>query len=98
MTVSPNFTGLGRGLLMLAVGAFTAPASGDDAVVKDSTGVATRADAHRPRVPLLSDAEAWSHLPTAEVGSGQRLPAWARAVARSLPRTTAAMLRLDWIH
>jgi alkylhydroperoxidase family enzyme len=51
--------------------------------------------AHKPRVLLLSDAEAWRALPTAEKGSGQPLPTWARALARSLPRTTAAMLELD---
>lgn len=50
------------------------------------------------RVPLPSDAEAWTLLPTAEQGSGQPLPAWARAFARSLPRTTAAMIDLDRIQ
>jgi alkylhydroperoxidase family enzyme len=50
------------------------------------------------RVPLLSDAEAWRLLPAAEKGAGQPLPAWARALARSLPRTTAAMLELDHLH
>jgi len=48
------------------------------------------------RVLLLSDAEAWQRLPKAEEGAGGRLPAWARALATSLPRTTAAMLELDW--
>ena len=47
------------------------------------------------RVPLLSDAEAWKALPPATRGAGQPLPGWARAFARSLPRTTAAMLDLD---
>jgi alkylhydroperoxidase family enzyme len=50
------------------------------------------------RVPLLSDAEAWQRLPKVEEGTGGRLPAWARALAASLPRTTAAMLELDWRH
>ena len=51
--------------------------------------------AHEPRVRLLSDGEAWRVLPAAEQGGGQPLPTWARALARSLPRTTAAMLELD---
>jgi alkylhydroperoxidase family enzyme len=50
------------------------------------------------RVPLLGDAQAWRLLPAAEKGAGQPLPAWARALARSLPRTTAAMLELDHLH
>jgi alkylhydroperoxidase family enzyme len=50
------------------------------------------------RVPLLTDAQAWRLLPAAAQGAGQPLPAWARALARSLPRTTAAMLELDALH
>jgi alkylhydroperoxidase family enzyme len=50
------------------------------------------------RVPLLDNAEAWKRLPAAERGAGQPLPAWVRALARSLPRTTAAMLELDHLH
>lgn len=49
------------------------------------------------RVPLLNDAEAWARLPETEAASG-RLPAWARALAGSLPRTTAAMLELDYLY
>ena len=52
----------------------------------------------RARVPLLSDEEAWKRLPAVESGGGQPLPSWARALAGSLPRTTAAMLNLDRIH
>ncbi|MGO9470213.1 MAG: carboxymuconolactone decarboxylase family protein [Isosphaeraceae bacterium] len=52
----------------------------------------------RARVPLLSDDDAWKRLPAVVSGGGQRLPAWARALAGSLPRTTAAMLDLDRIH
>jgi alkylhydroperoxidase family enzyme len=48
--------------------------------------------------PILSDREAWQHLPRAETGAGQPLPIWARALAPSLPRTTAAMLELDYLH
>jgi alkylhydroperoxidase family enzyme len=50
------------------------------------------------RVPLLSDMEAWKRLPAVESGGGQRLPSWARALAQSMPRTTAAMLDLDRIQ
>jgi alkylhydroperoxidase family enzyme len=50
------------------------------------------------RVPLLTDADAWKRLPSAEKGSGEPLPAWARALADALPRTTAAMLELDYLH
>jgi len=50
------------------------------------------------RVPLLDDADAWRHLPRATQGGGQPLPYWARALARTLPQTTAAMLELDRLH
>jgi alkylhydroperoxidase family enzyme len=55
------------------------------------------ADAPRPW-PLVSNEEAWKLLPDALVGGGSRLPSWARATARDLPRTTAAMLDLDRLH
>jgi alkylhydroperoxidase family enzyme len=48
--------------------------------------------------PLLSDEECWRKLPSAELGGGQTLPTWARAMAGAMPRTTAAMLRLDFLH
>jgi alkylhydroperoxidase family enzyme len=48
--------------------------------------------------PLLSNEETWHFLPKTLSGSGQPLPAWARALARGLPRTTAALLDLDRIH
>lgn len=51
-----------------------------------------------PFVPLLSDDRAWAHLPEVSSGTKGPLPAWARALARSLPRTTAAMLDLDRLH
>lgn len=50
------------------------------------------------RVPLLPEKEAWKRLPTATKGAGQPLPLWARALAPSLPRTTAVMLELDYLH
>ena len=56
--------------------------------------------AHEPpgSWPLASSEEAWTLLPRALVGGGGRLPTWARATARDLPRTTAAMLDLDRLH
>lgn len=48
--------------------------------------------------PLASNDEAWKYLPRALNGGGARLPAWARATAPDLPRTTAAMLVLDRLH
>jgi alkylhydroperoxidase family enzyme len=53
---------------------------------------------HQARVPLPSDEEAWKMLPAVEAGGGQPLPTWARALARTLPKTTAAMLDLDRLH
>ncbi|MFL5241702.1 MAG: deiodinase-like protein [Gemmataceae bacterium] len=51
-----------------------------------------------PRVPVLGGEEAWKLLPPAEQGAGQALPIWARALAPSLPSTTAAMLELDYLQ
>lgn len=48
--------------------------------------------------PLLTDVEAWKKLPRAAKGSEQPLPTWARALAPTLPHTTAAMLELDYRH
>src|SRR5438132_1061004 len=47
-----------------------------------------------PRFPLLENEEALKKLPGAE----GRLPAWALALVDSLPRTTAAMLELDYLQ
>ena len=57
--------------------------------------VATAAQAREALVAPLSDEEAWKRLPPAGKGSGKPLPSWARMLARSLPRTTAALLELD---
>src|SRR5262249_33489061 len=51
-----------------------------------------------PRVPILSDEEAKSKLPEIEHGGDASLPVWARRRAEPLPNTTAAMLRLDYLH
>ena len=48
--------------------------------------------------PLLDNAESWAKLPSAREGSGQALPSWAWALAGPMPRTTAALLRLDLAH
>lgn len=45
---------------------------------------------------LPSDANAWGLLPEVEGERTARLPAWARALARTLPRTTAATLEVDY--
>jgi alkylhydroperoxidase family enzyme len=72
-----------------------------DGVIAGSSarcGVPAAPFGRRPRVPLLTDEEAWRRLPAAVRGSGQPLPTWARALAPSLPRTTAALLQLDFLH
>jgi alkylhydroperoxidase family enzyme len=50
------------------------------------------------RVSLLDDAAAWPRLPLEGPDLGKPLPHWARALAESLPRTTAAMLQLDYVQ
>src|SRR5690606_22621063 len=44
---------------------------------------------------IISNEDAWRHLPVPESGKGQPLPSWARALAADLPRSTAALLELD---
>ncbi|MDR3634447.1 MAG: hypothetical protein P4L84_11630 [Isosphaeraceae bacterium] len=46
-------------------------------------------------VALLDDDTSWKRLPPAVSGGGVPLPNWAKAVAVHLPRTAAAMIRLD---
>jgi alkylhydroperoxidase family enzyme len=48
--------------------------------------------------PLLSIEDSWQRLPPTEKGGNQPLPSWARALAGPMPRTTAALLRLDLAH
>ena len=45
-------------------------------------------------LPQLTEAEAWTALPAGE-GKGGPLPGWARTLAWSSPRTTAALIQLD---
>ena len=47
-----------------------------------------------PRFPAVSNGDAWKQLR----GEDPPLPAWALVLAPSLPRTTGAMLRLDYVH
>jgi alkylhydroperoxidase family enzyme len=47
---------------------------------------------------LLGDEECWQKLPPAAKGGGQSLPSWARALAALMPRTTVALLQLDFVH
>ena len=54
------------------------------------------AQAATPRLRILTTAEAWQQLPAAANGHGQPLPTWARVLATELPRTTAALLELDF--
>ncbi len=62
-------------------------------------GAAAAPPARAPSlVPVPGNEEAWKHLPPAVKGAGQLLPPWARALAPSLPSTTAAMLELDLRH
>jgi alkylhydroperoxidase family enzyme len=51
----------------------------------------------RPELPVLKDAEAWKRLP-AETGGNQPLPSWARTLVGAIPRTTGALLRVDYAH
>lgn len=53
---------------------------------------------NRSAVRLLPDEEAWKVLPKTVSGGGGPLPSWAKAVAIHLPRTAAAMLKLDYAH
>ncbi|HTI50473.1 MAG TPA: hypothetical protein VL475_05960, partial [Planctomycetaceae bacterium] len=49
-------------------------------------------------VPLPSADECWKRMPAVVSGKTESLPHWARAVSPTLPRTAAAMLRLDFVH
>ncbi len=60
--------------------------------------IASQSEKSEGRFSLLSDEDCWRKLPPAEKGRGQPLPSWARALAGPMPRTTAALLRLDEVH
>src|SRR5260370_18200114 len=74
-----------------------ARAGGQPAEAPGRHGPAGENDA-RCRVPLLDDDEVWVRLPPVEDASGGRMPHWARALAGTLPRTTAPMLDLDYLY
>ena len=46
----------------------------------------------------LSVEETWKLLPETVQGGSGPLPKWARVMAQQMPRTTAAMLQLDYAH
>ncbi|MFN7736544.1 MAG: deiodinase family protein [Pirellula sp.] len=46
----------------------------------------------------MSDDETWKRMPPTLVHGDTPLPNWAKIMAKQLPRTTAAMLQLDYIH
>ena len=45
----------------------------------------------------LSNEESWKRLPV-EKRTGEPLPTWARSLAGPMPRLTATLLRLDYVH
>jgi alkylhydroperoxidase family enzyme len=63
----------------------------------DSVGAPPQ-DGQRRVFPVLSDEECWRKLSTTEKGRIEPLPSWARATTGAMPRTTAAMLHLDFVH
>src|SRR5262249_34985607 len=48
-----------------------------------------------PQDRILTSEQTWKVLPKAAEGGGQDLPLWIRALAKSLPKTAAAMIDLD---
>ena len=85
-----------RPLTVLCVCCFAAGHLSADALEKETQQA--REETVGPRVTLLSDEEAWKLLAAEPDKPGERLPVWARALVTALPRTTAAMLRLDYLH
>jgi alkylhydroperoxidase family enzyme len=81
------------GLFFLAPAA-TPPAADSETSLKSDL----KPSLGRSRILVLNCSEAWKRLPGAERGGGQPLPIWARALANTLPHTTAAMLELDFLQ
>jgi alkylhydroperoxidase family enzyme len=48
--------------------------------------------------PMLDNDAAWACMPPLEKGERGALPNWARILARTMPRTTALLLELDYIQ
>jgi len=89
-----------QSMMRLSCAACTAVLAGSFALTVPAAqrqGPAREGDARSP-FALLGDEEAWERLPAVEQASSRRLPDWARALAGSLPRTTAAMLDLDYLY
>jgi alkylhydroperoxidase family enzyme len=51
-----------------------------------------------PTVAILNNEQSWQRLPPTERGGQQSLPSWARALAGVIPRSTASLLRVDYVH
>jgi alkylhydroperoxidase family enzyme len=60
--------------------------------------IVPRAMADDPRTTAASDESVWKQLPERVGEQAGRLPNWAKVFAGPLPRTTAAMLELDWLQ
>jgi alkylhydroperoxidase family enzyme len=62
---------------------------------------AARAGSLRSDVPTIAvpnNEQSWQQLPPTERGGNQSLPSWARALAGAIPRSTASLLRVDYVH
>jgi hypothetical protein len=53
-----------------------------------------QSEAKSPRLPAVANDDAWKKIG----GQDPPLPSWALALAEPLPRTTGAMLHLDYVH
>jgi alkylhydroperoxidase family enzyme len=60
-----------------------------------ASGQPDKPPASKSPFPALPEAEAWGKLPPAKK---PELPEWARVLAGPLPKTTAKMLELDFLH
>jgi hypothetical protein len=67
------------------------------ALVLLNSAAATVLAESQPRLPLMTNAEAWTRLPGAPEAA-EPLPVWARILTKSMPITTARMLELDAMH
>lgn len=105
--------GVGLVWLLLAAGGMPGPDPlprevGDQNLVASAAPKPEGADARllpgpvapppRHPFPVLTLEDAWRRLPGTETGRGGPLPVWARVLAGFLPRTTAVMLELDYLH